>query len=91
MPTGSVQAVADLAVPIMNDLAGTSDNAAFVTMIYKNVVNQAPDAVSLATYRGVLDRGEMTQSEMLTAVTTLGVNETAINLVGMSHSGVGFL
>ncbi len=87
----SVQAVADLAVPIMNDLAGTSDNAAFVTMIYKNVVNQAPDAVSLATYRGVLDRGEMTQSEMLTAVTTLGVNETAINLVGMSHSGVGFL
>jgi cyclophilin family peptidyl-prolyl cis-trans isomerase len=87
----SLESIAGLASPIMHGLAGNSDNASFVNTIYKNVVGSAPDAAMQTLLQGFLDRGEMTQSTMLTAVTTLELNETAINLVGMSHSGIGFV
>lgn len=87
----SLEAISDLATPIMHAFAGSDDNATFVKTIYQNVVGTAPDAASLATFQGILDRGEMTQSAMLTAVTTLELNESAINLIGISHSGLGFL
>ncbi|MBP7780186.1 MAG: peptidylprolyl isomerase [Burkholderiaceae bacterium] len=83
--------IAGLATPIMHSLAGNSDNATFFKTIYKNLVGSLPDAGTLATFQGILDRGEMTQSTMLTAATTLELNETAINLVGISHSGLGFV
>jgi hypothetical protein len=87
----SLESIAGLASPIMHGLAGNSDNASFVNTIYKNVVGSAPDAAMQTLLQGFLDRGEMTQSTMLTAATTLEINETAINLVGISHSGLGFV
>lgn len=83
--------IAGLATPIMHAFAGKSDNATFVKTVYKNLVGSSPDAGTLATFQGILDRGEMTQTEMLTVATTTELNETAINIVGISHSGLGFL
>jgi hypothetical protein len=87
----SLEAVAGLATPIMHDFAGTQDNATFVKTIYQHLVGTLPDSDTLATFQGILDRQEMTQTQMLTLATTSEFNETAINIVGISHSGLGFV
>lgn len=87
----SLESIAALATPIMHTLAGTNDNATFVKTVYKHLVGTLPDADSLATFQGILDRDEMTQSAMLAAVIASDFNETSINIVGISHSGLGYL
>ena len=87
----SLHAVTDLAVPIMHDLAGNGDNATFVKTIYQHVIGTAPDASAQAALQGILDRGEMTQSTMLEIVTNTDFNESTINIVGISNSGLGFV
>ena len=87
----SLHSIADLAVPIMHDLAGNGDNATFVRTIYEHLIGTPPDANAQTALQGILDRGEMTQSTMLEIVTNSDINGTAIKIIGMSHSGVGFV
>lgn len=86
-----VDTVAGLATPIMHELTGSSDNASFVKTLHKNLVGSLPSADTLATFQGILDRGDMTQSAFLAAVTGTELNASSVNLVGLSHSGLAFL
>lgn len=84
----SLQKLAEMALPVMQAAVGVSDNASFVKTVYKNVVGSAPDSTALSTFQGILDRGEMSQAGLLALATTTSVNETTINLIGFSHSGL---
>ena len=69
-------------------LAGGSDNTAFVNLVYKNVTGQAPDTSSLNTYKGLLDNHIYTQGSLLELATHYC--DTTIDLVGLSHTGITF-
>ncbi len=77
-----------VATPLFKQLAGGSDNAAFVNLVYKNVVGQAPDANSLAYFTGLLDNHSYTQGQLLELATHS--SDMMIDLVGLSHTGIQF-
>jgi hypothetical protein len=77
-----------VATPLFQQLAGGSDNTAFVNLVYKNVVGQAPDANSLAYFTGLLDNHAYTQGQLLELAT--GSSDMIIDLVGLSHTGINF-
>lgn len=80
--------LSDLAVSLIHALTGASDNANFVKTVYQNIFGTLPDATTLAGFQGVLDRGEMTQPELLTLATESEYNQLSLNLVGLAHSGL---
>ena len=87
----SLQKLSEMAIPVMQAAVGVTDNASFVKTVYKNVVGTSPDSTALANFQGILDRGEMTQPELLALATTTTVNETSVNLIGFSHAGLVYL
>lgn len=51
--------------PEFRQTYGMTDNRAFVSLLYENVLNRAPDAQGLANWTGRLDRGEMDRSQVV--------------------------
>ena len=90
----SMLEVSQLAIdtPQFASLAGSSSNADFVNLVYQNVVGAPPSAEERDFYVGLLqgDGGTMTQAELLVLAANSAVNETNINLVGLSQSGVEY-
>lgn len=86
----SVNQLCDLVVgtSVFQQLAGSTSNSDFVNLVYKNVVGQAPDAGSLAYYKGLLDNQTYTQGQLLELASHY-VDPT-IDLVGLSHTGIQF-
>ena len=69
---------------------GDADNRAFVTLLYDNVLDRAPDDRGLANWTGRLDRGEMSRAQVV-----LGFSESAefrsatvADALAYSHVGV---
>jgi len=81
MGTGLVQA-----------LAGSSSNEAFVNLVFQNVVGFAPSDAQRATFVGMLQGsgGSMSQAELLQLAANHPLNALNINLVGLQDSGVEF-
>jgi cyclophilin family peptidyl-prolyl cis-trans isomerase len=88
----SLNSVAGMALntPLWQATAGGTDNAAFVKTVYRNVVGSLPSATEQAHYQGILDRQEMTQTELLTMATETPANAVFIDLIGMAQSGIAY-
>lgn len=71
--------------------AGSSSNQAFVQLVYRNVVGQAPDPGSLAYYVGLLDRGEATRASLGLLACDLDLTADRIGLLGLAATGLEYL
>ncbi|SDY02081.1 DUF4214 domain-containing protein [Nitrosomonas sp. Nm33] len=78
--------------PLFMSLAGSSSNVDFVNLVYQNVVGVPPSAEQRDFFVGLLQGsgGTMTQAEVLVLAANSVANETNINLVGLSQTGVEF-
>ncbi|MCJ7874805.1 DUF4214 domain-containing protein [Phaeobacter sp. J2-8] len=67
---------------------GATDNRAFVTLLYNNVLDRAPDATGLDNWSGRLARGEMTRPEVLVGFSESAEfqNSTKAEAFGFSHA-----
>ena len=72
-------------------LGGRSSNADVVNLLYTNVVGSAPDAETLAYFKGLLDNGSFTQGSLGVLAADTSINITNINLVGLALTGVEFV
>ena len=70
--------------------AGSHSNTDFVTLVYKNVVGELPDADALANFVGLLDSGAFTQGTLAVLAAETGLNQAAIDLVGLATTGLEF-
>jgi pimeloyl-ACP methyl ester carboxylesterase len=71
-------------------LTGSSDDAAVVTQIYRNVVGAAPAAADLNYFLGLLGDG-MSRGELLVLAANSELNQQNIDLVGLSQSGIEYV
>lgn len=78
--------------PLFQSLAGSSSDVDFVNLVYQNVVGVPPLAEERDFFVGLLqgNGGTMTQAELLVLAANSAVNETNINLVGLSQSGIEY-
>jgi hypothetical protein len=84
----SMQQVCELAARVMNQ-----DNSAFVTTVYTNVVNDAPDPATRDDFVDLLQGsgGVLTQGQLLEIASHTDLNAVNIGLVGLQQSGVAFV
>ena len=77
---------------LFNSMIDSNSNADFVDHIYQNVVGQTPTASDRDFYVKMLqgDGGTLSQAELLILAANSVANETQINLVGLSQTGVEF-
>ena len=80
-----------LQTPLYAGIAGSTSHADFVRLVWGNLFGVAPSTDDLATYQGLLDRGEATQAGLATAAAGLEITALRIDLLGMSESGVEFV
>ncbi len=94
MPFADLVALAT-SIDLFKSLAGSSNgvvsNMQFVNLIYQNITGAAPSTTELATYVGLLDRGDYTQSALAVLACNSEVNAQHIDLVGLSHTGIEFV
>lgn len=69
-------------------LAGGSSNLALATHLYRTVLGATPDAATAASLSAVMDSGQMTQSQFFYAVAASTLTQTAVNLTGLSGTGL---
>ncbi len=88
----SMQYVAKLILdhPIYLQWAGSNSHAALVTNLFNNIANQMPTNAELQHYIGLLDRGEISQSQLAVIAAESSFNESNINLVGLQDTGLVF-
>ena len=72
----------------MAALAGGATNLALATLLYRNVVGATPDAATAASLSAVMDSGQMTQAQFLLAVAASSLTEAAVNLTGLTQTGL---
>ena len=72
-------------------LGGRGSNTDVVNLLYTNVVGSAPDAETLAYFKGLLDNGSFTQGSLGVLAADTSINITNINLVGLALTGVEFV
>ncbi len=81
--------------PLFAQLAGAGNGPVsatqFVRHVYLNVVGTPADAASLAFYAGILNRGEMTQSELGLLAAETPINAVTVELAGLALNGLEFL
>ena len=88
----SMDKVAQLAINTGLVAGGTPtpNNSAFVEAVWQNVVGTPIDSNSLATLTNDLENGAFTQASLLAAAAQISVNQTHVNLVGLSQHGLAF-
>lgn len=72
-------------------LGGRGSSTDVVNLLYTNVVGSAPDAGTLAYYKGLLDTGTYTQGALGVLAAETSINTANINLVGLAQTGVEFV
>ncbi|MCX5864966.1 MAG: M10 family metallopeptidase [Deltaproteobacteria bacterium] len=87
----SMAQVAELALDtdLFLQLAGSRDNAAVVSQLYKSVIGIAPSTSDLNTFLGMLSGG-MSQAEFLVLAANTTENAQNINLLGLMQTGINF-
>jgi hypothetical protein len=81
---------ADLAKIVMDNKMLPSDHGQFVQTVFNNVVGRAPNALEMLQFKGFLDRGEMSTTQLLTLAaespfTTTVINEVALAGVALEY------
>lgn len=74
----------------MAALAGGSDSASFVRLLFRNVVGEAPSAATTSILSQYLDGGVLSRADMFRAVAELPINQLHIDLVGLQKTGLEF-
>jgi hypothetical protein len=64
-------------------------NGQFVTALYQNVLNRAPDAGGLAYWVGELENGTLSRPEVLIGFSESAENQTA--LIGILEQGIEYM
>ena len=82
--TDKGSSVADLAKIVIDNKMLPSDNGQFVQTVFNNVVGRAPNALELLQFKGILDRGEMTSTQLLTLAAQSTFTDTVINEVAIA-------
>ncbi|HSV36773.1 MAG TPA: DUF4214 domain-containing protein [Ramlibacter sp.] len=69
---------------------GSPDDDAFVTLLYNNVLNRAPDAGGFTFHTGLLEEGTVTRAEVLVGFSESPENQAAVaaTLVGVGMGGL---
>lgn len=81
----------ELAQTALDARLGTgASNTAIVTLLYTNVVGAAPSATELAFYVGLLDSHSQTPASLTTMAADTDLNQTHIDLVGLTQTGLLF-
>lgn len=70
-------------------MAGSTSNADFVRLIFRNVVGVDPNAQQLGTFVGLLDSNTMSKAQMAVAASDTSFN--AVHLVGVMDSGIAYV
>jgi hypothetical protein len=71
-------------------LGENPSHKAVVDLLYKNLMGISPDALSETLYVGMIKNGAYTQESITLMATTLDINKTNINLLGLSQTGVEY-
>ena len=71
-------------------LGENPSNKAVVDLLYKNLMGSSPDALSETLYVGMIKNGAYTQESLALMATTLDLNKTNINLLGLSQTGLDY-
>jgi Ca2+-binding RTX toxin-like protein len=75
---------------LMSALAGGSSDAALVQLLFLNIAGSLPDAATLAGVTGLLSSHALTQAQLLVVAALLDANQTHVNLVGLTASGLAY-
>ncbi len=69
---------------------GATDNDAFVTLLYQNVLNRGPDAAGLAYWTGLLDAGTYTREQVVLGFSESQefINDTAGAALAHNWAGI---
>ncbi|MBI5256038.1 MAG: DUF4214 domain-containing protein [Burkholderiales bacterium] len=81
---------AAVASPQFAQAAGSRSNTAFVELLYRNIAGTAPTAAEAAPYVALLDRGELSQTQLAQLACDSTLTALAIDLVGLQASGLAF-
>ncbi len=76
--------------PVFLQVAGSSSNNALVNLLFNNIAGTAPSPSELSVYGGMLDRGDMSRSQLAVTAAESSFNEAKSNLVGLQTSGLVF-
>ena len=91
----TMQQVCQLAIDVglVTAIAGANTNQALAAMAYKNLLGAPAGADAIDMLVGYMDgrSAKYTQSEFMTVVAGLELNQTHIGLVGLAQTGVEFL
>ncbi len=72
-------------------ISQTSDNTAFVTAIWNNVVGSPITSGELSAFVGALDSHAYSQAQLLAIAATTSANQSHIGLTGLAEAGLQYL
>jgi hypothetical protein len=81
-------AAAAVATDTFAQFAGDHSNAAFVSLVYRNIVGTAPSLPELNNFLNLLDSGAYSQATLAVAAAETIQNQQNINLVGLQQTGI---
>ncbi len=71
-------------------LGAQATDQGVVTLLFTQVVGQAPDAATLAALTGLLAAGGMSRGALAVAAAETALNQANVDLVGLSVSGLAY-
>lgn len=86
--SGTTQQLVDLGV--VDAIVGGADSQSFIRTAYENVIGTEPSQAELAELAGLIDNGVYTKAQALDAIAGLDQTAQAIDLVGLSQTGLEF-
>ena len=72
------------------NVAGVQSNDGLVTLLWQNLFGTTPTQSEKLPYVQMLDQGEMTQAGLTQAAANTAINQTNIDLVGLTQNGIEF-
>ena len=83
--------VADLAKMVIDNKMLPSDNSQFVQAVFNNVVGRAPNALELLQFKGILDRGEMNTTQLLTLAANTSLADAVMSEIAIAGVALEFV
>jgi hypothetical protein len=91
----SLQGVFQLAIDIglVNDIAGSSSDAALAQMAFRNVIGAEADAGMTDLLVSFMDgrNAHFSHADFLTVIAGMEINQVHIDLIGLQQTGIEFI
>jgi subtilisin-like proprotein convertase family protein len=80
-------------VGLVNSIAGSGTNAALAAMAFRNLIGSEADASTVDMLVGFMDgrSASYSQTDFMTVIAGLDLNQTHIGLVGLQQSGIEYV